>query len=73
VVAPAATAPLKAAGTPESTVEVMVHRYLPEADVKTSQSASIMIVCTVLESDFGTGTGTCSLLSQRTSWVSLAH
>ena len=30
----------------------MVHRRLPETEVNTSQSASIMIECTVLESDF---------------------
>jgi len=35
----------------------MVHRRLPETEVNTSQSASIMIVCTFLESDFDIGLG----------------
>ena len=74
VVTPAATAPLKAAGMRESTLEVMVNCNLLKNGVNTSQSTSIMIVCTIFESDFGTvtGTDTCSLLSQRTSWVSPA-
>jgi len=70
-VAPAPTTPLKAEETTESTVEVVVRGNLSATGVNTGRSTSIMVMCTVLESDLGTAPW--SQLSQYTPWVSLAQ